>query len=453
MIPSKYQSNYFACLENEKCNIFLDAKAGSGKTTTIVQSLEKISGTILFLAFNKSIATELQGCVPRYVQVSTFNAYGWGVLKRPGTKIDGNKVKNIILYDFFSGDWSKAVRYYNSISRLISLVKAHNETVSPSDLIDQFGIEVPDDWEEVYNEVYTKALRESKVFDFDDQLFMPLKWGLPFPQFDYIFVDEAQDLNLTQIEILRKSLRGRLICVGDPHQAIYGFRGADNEAVEKIKKQFNMKVLPLSISYRCSKNIIREAQKFVPDIEYNETAEEGEIRNICLKEFSPSLGDYVLCRTTAPLVQQCLNLIRSGTRAFVLGRDIEENLKQLNKQVKNCEGNCYYDQIDLKRQELVKKYKGIKLETYLDQLDTLLALFDYDEDVETAINFVFQEQKGSIRFSTIHKAKGLEADNVYILRPDLLPHPAAKLSWEQIQEKNLHYVAVTRAKKILTYVR
>lgn len=56
-------------------------------------------------------------------------------------------------------------------------------------------------------------------------------------------------------------------------------------------------------------------------------------------------------------------------------------------------------------------------------------------------------------FSSVHKAKGLEADKVFILKPEWMPHPKAKQGWELEQEWNLWYVAVTRARRELWWVR
>jgi DNA helicase-2/ATP-dependent DNA helicase PcrA len=77
------------------------------------------------------------------------------------------------------------------------------------------------------------------------------------------------------------------------------------------------------------------------------------------------------------------------------------------------------------------------------------------DDVVAAIRRVFQEDTGSgIVFSTIHKAKGLEAKRVFLLQPRgaRMPHPMAKLEWEVQQEHNLAYVAITRAIEELVFV-
>ncbi len=105
-----------------------------------------------------------------------------------------------------------------------------------------------------------------QIFDFDDMLYVPLRLGTSFDRFNVVYIDEAQDTNAVQCALLERMIarapHGRLIAVGDPDQAIYGFRGASDEAMENMRKQFDMDVLPLSVSYRCSKSVVREAQKF-----------------------------------------------------------------------------------------------------------------------------------------------------------------------------------------------
>ena len=111
------------------------------------------------------------------------------------------------------------------------------------------------------------SLKDKFNIDFDDMLLYSLDKGIYFKKYDYIFVDEVQDLNRIQIAILKKMIRkGRLIAVGDPKQAIYGFRGSDSESFFNVKKSFNCKELPLSVSYRCPKLIVEEAKKIVPYI-------------------------------------------------------------------------------------------------------------------------------------------------------------------------------------------
>ena len=92
------------------------------------------------------------------------------------------------------------------------------------------------------------------------------------------------------------------------------------------------------------------------------------------------------------------------------------------------------------------------LQYFCDNLDNVW-------DVQKRITEVFSDidHNGQLRkevtLSSIHRAKGLEASHVYILRPELLPHPMAKRPWEQVQEKNIEYVALTRSLDTLSFVR
>mgnify|MGYP001767810332 CR=1 FL=1 len=73
-------------------------------------------------------------------------------------------------------------------------------------------------------------------------------------------------------------------------------------------------------------------------------------------------------------------------------------------------------------------------------------------DLKFKIRTIFTDEIQGIVLSTVHKVKGLEADRVFIVRPDLLPMQNTK-SWQYIQEKNLEYVAYTRAKLDLIFDR
>jgi len=96
-----------------------------------------------------------------------------------------------------------------------------------------------------------------------------------------------------------------------------------------------------------------------------------------------------------------------------------------------------------------------KIQSTQERFDTLYALTEGANSVEEVSRRcmdIFSDDRVGVTLSSIHRAKGLEADNVFILRPDLLPHPAAKSPEQLQQESNLKYVAVTRAKNTLTWV-
>jgi superfamily I DNA/RNA helicase len=105
-----------------------------------------------------------------------------------------------------------------------------------------------------------------EIIDFDDMLYLPLLHNVSFDKKNYIFIDEAQDTNGVQRELLKRMLapggNGRLVAVGDPSQAIYGFRGADATAMQQMREEFAMTVMPLNVCYRCSKAVVEEARKY-----------------------------------------------------------------------------------------------------------------------------------------------------------------------------------------------
>ena len=261
---------------------------------------------------------------------------------------------------------------------------------------------------------------------------------------------------------------------GDKNQAIYSFCSADPQSFDVLKSLPNTKSLPLSISYRCAKNIVRFAQNVVETIEHNEAnLNEGEIKyNVQLEEIED--GDMVLCRNNAPLMKIYNDFIRMGKKCQIKGKDIGLNLKRLVKSMKQDELNLslekdglfvrLYDSLFDMRDKILKR-SGLDLKTVMNdsiivnRLDMIRALEVLSEGLKTSdelvekISSMFSDKKiNGISLSTIHKAKGLEATNVYIVCPSLMPCKSATLPWEIEQERNLQYVAYTRAKNILGFV-
>lgn len=256
------------------------------------------------------------------------------------------------------------------------------------------------------------------------------------------------------------------------HNCIYSFAGADKESFDKLKSLPNTISLPLSISYRCPKRVIKLAQTFVPSIQARDDAPEGSI------EYNKSIqdvqsGDMVLCRNKMPLVTVYMRYLRMGKKAFIRGKDIGLNLiKMLDKteqsilnQDMKSDGVFVrlYDSLFEARNQLMLK-RGLDLEdatlseTILTMYDNIKALETMSEGLSNVtqlkmrINNVFAENSDGICLSTVHKAKGLEADNVYILCKSLMPSRNAKQDWELEQELNLQYVAYTRAKSMLAFI-
>jgi superfamily I DNA/RNA helicase len=329
-------------------------------------------------------------------------------------------------------------------------------------LIDAFGIESAQNGSRAgFVRDVLKILQqctdaEDGRIDFDDMIWLPLVLDLSQSKFDRVFVDETQDLNAAQIELTLRSCKadGRILAVGDPRQAIYRFRGADEKAFSNVKERLHATELPLSVCYRCSRSIIREAQKIVPNIEAAPDAEEGEVRTATFKEMRRDAqpGDFILSRTNAPLVSLCMSLIAEGRRAAIQGRDIGTSLGALVKKSKTKTVSALRDYIkewsDKECKRLYVKHRDTQLVE--DKADCIVAISDGANSVQDVIGriesmFSDTSNESRIMLSTTHKAKGLERDRVWMLTATYRKRPG-------VEEDNLAYVAITRARKVLVLV-
>jgi superfamily I DNA/RNA helicase len=492
--PSKYQQALFDWIVKGKGSAIVEAVAGSGKTTSMVQALKLIDPkkSILFLAFNKSIAEELKSRAPSYVNCMTMNSLGHrAVMKQFGRLTLETRKTSIILREMVAdGTVSKMELDLNwgPISKLISVAKSAGlvpkslpelnsllpDTAETWDqLIAYYDIEFANDLDagskervlDIVRMALTRSIEQTTTIDFNDQLYFPVIYNLPLPQNDWVLVDEAQDISAIQRVLLTKSLKpkGRLIAVGDPKQAIYAFRGADSNSLNNIAKTFNCVTLPLSISYRCPKAVVREAKQIVSHIESADTAPEGSVQDLgLLKPSMFKIKDMVVCRNTAPVVRLAYMLISSKIPAKVMGRDIGEGLANLIKKLHAVDIADLRQKLEIWRnrecEKLLKKDSEANLDPIEDKFNCMTCFIECSgatsiDGLLAAINSMFGESSaGCVTLSTIHKAKGLEAERVFILDAWRLPSHYAKLPHQLEQEYNLLYVAITRAQKELYYV-
>ena len=284
MTHSPEQLAFFNALSTTSSNILLSASAGSGKSTTIKEAIRlNPSRRCLLLAFNKDIVEAIKPHVPSNAVVSTFHSLGlstWKTSRFPSSvRVDASKLKTLAKTYIPKSH----AQYHSPVCRLVDWAKSFgvgiftpNEESSFRDLISHFDedFDVPDESRLVFYAVQILASSNSEltVVDFSDMLYFPLLHRCSWPRFDWVFIDEAQDTNAVQAALLSQLLTPppnsvfpppRLIAVGDPHQAIYGFRGADSEALASLAKTFSMTELPLSVSFRCSQRVVAEAQRII----------------------------------------------------------------------------------------------------------------------------------------------------------------------------------------------
>jgi len=490
--PSPQQQGIFDFIQSGEGNCAVDAKAGTGKTTTIVNSMEFIpkNKKIAFVAFSKLIQTELSERLPKEVDCSTLHAFGFNCIKKvygKYIKVEKDK-KKLVLNEFVNRiateqkleDGDK-IEFMANVYKLVSTGQ-QNLTADPAlltELVRRQGVELISN-EAQYVRTCMKMLdARTEMIDYEDMIYLPAaydKFGVQ--KYDFVFVDECQDLNKAQLKLVRKmfdpKIGGRMVAVGDPRQAIFGFMGSDHESFENIANTENTKRLPLSVSYRCGKSIINYVRQTTGvDIDYWEKAEDGEV-NLESSINDIKAGDMVLCRNNAPLISLCMKFIGEKKAATIKGRDIGETMineiqRYVGKKLMDSpEGfKNMYLKINLEIGKIINKQvlRGLTHEQALES-NPVINLTERRECYEALrddsktpnemvanISKIFSEsQKGGIQLSSVHKAKGLEADRVYIVEDDMLHGTRAKNEFQATQEANLRYVAYTRAKKSLNLV-
>lgn len=483
IIPSKYQQDikefFLNDLEN---NLVIEATAGSGKSSTcrwLLQFTEN-NQEIAFISFNKEIADDNAKKCPPHIEVSTSHSLGLRNIKQAWgykLRVNQNKIKDILKMFLEENEADEDTiddfkSNINNTCRIVSLFKNTLLEMNEENfqyICDKYGILLNGDSELVY-QMTQLSLEQSNedhnTLDFDDMIFFCVSENINCRKFDILLVDEAQDLNNMQMKFIQKSIKpsGRIICVGDRFQSIYGFRGADTNAIPNLINILNAKTLPLSISYRCPKvNIALINEKFPSiRIEAKENAIEGEMININIDKMSDTIkeGDLAICRNNAPLIRPCFSLIRKGIKAMIKGKEIGVNLSNIIFKAMSVKKNnisdvrsllMYLEDYRMKECDKASSLNNLgKVEYINDQIDTIEILCEGEDTIEEVLNKIdniFKKDNEGIVFSTIHKAKGLEADNVYLIQPELIPSSKAIKPEDIQQENNIFFVAYTRNMK------
>ena len=493
-------------------NIALIARAGTGKTSTILSAVDALrassaAATITVCAYNKSIADEVSAKLKarghddwKLTIGQTAHSMGNSLVafafRRPA--VEPNKVRKlawaILDNPNVQGDWPvvTALREYgSSVVELVS--KAKQEGVgffddAPIASVDTWAriaehydingldqTDVMDDVIAAAQHLYKASLAQTDVIDYDDQILFPLVKNLrvKFTR-DVIFVDEYQDISRARQALIRKFLApgGQIHAIGDDRQAIYGFSGADANALPNFIEQMNALKLPLTVTWRCPQKVVRLAQQIVPDLEAAPGAAEGAVVQVGIETldsypFTP--GQALLCRNTAPLVAAAYGLIRRGIGCKVEGKDIGAGLAKLARRWKVETIEQLVPRLEDYRateiQKALAKGSEQKAESVADKVDTLLEVAAACQkrnrhdvaDLLAAIEDMFGDTekvtKPLVVLASYHRAKGREWPDVFLIEhAQRCPSKAARQAWQLRQEQNLSYVALTRAMRSLTFV-
>ena len=477
----------------------LEAVAGSGKTSTLIQATRRIPSTErgIYVAFGKRVVDDIRGRLPAHIPASTMHSVGYrAVMAHFGKRIDGkaDTKKTYKLFDEFTRRDPRLVEYGATVTKLVSKAKAFG--IVPTDVPGTYGLidDTPESWATLIEhfkveppnydftkmpaaiEIARNVLRLGLVFDeqhrsidFDDQLYLVVAYRLALTRYKWVLVDEAQDISPVQRAMLHAMIAmrtGRLVAVGDPAQAIFGFRGSDADSLNAIAREFDATPFPLSITYRCPTSVVELAQPYVPHLTAAADAPVGDVQtNVPLARLDavgPDMWrstDLVVCRNNAPLITLAYRLLKQRVACKVLGRDIGAGVKSLLKKIRAKDLPDLLVRAEKYKIEQTAKLlaagKDAQVEGLEDRVETLKAFAVEARDLtsmEHAIDDLFAEDVTSmVTLSSVHKAKGAEAPRVIVLDPKRMPAKGARQDWEIQQERNIVYVAYTRARETLVF--
>lgn len=480
----------------QKNNIIINAFAGSGKSTTLLSIAYALKNkSFLFLAFNRSIKEEIEYKIKKAnlnnIKVLTTHGLAYKFTKKDlniqklGKELNTSEISKILdinifiadliriafkdfcngSYTNFSEDTIKDILEFNP---KLKFIKDQHEYLK-NKLMQLWDLYL--DKLDITHNVYLKYF-QMNIEKYSDYI-----------NFDYVLLDEAQDTNEVVLDIFKR-LNGKKIIVGDPHQQIYSFRGSIN-AMYKIRNDFNAKVLYLTETFRFSKHIADKANKILEKFKSedkkiisSELNNDNSIKNICF-----------ITRTNATLIKLIDHF-----------KDKNISLVRSPKEIFNLPLNILYFKKYLDNKNYKDKDKDKVKEKWLLNFNSIDELSDYAENFEdyeliSAINITeeygekifdlykkaekkYENNKGKVFLTTAHTSKGLEWDKVVICHDfqnivDLIKKEKFKniknfrknykdyiekiITGEKmhfkhhyiIDEINLLYVAITRAKKEL----
>lgn len=458
--PTEEQSAILDAVASSTSNLMIQARAGCGKTATLTLIDAVSPGPNLLLCFNKSVATEAVAKVRSTTTVKTFNSLGhkiWASAIAGKIFLDPQKIHHIFRWLVEMEDrparnylWS----LYDQVTQGVNLARAlgyipAEHAKADKRLCNRAQLaalldERPDDYTlTLIDRILIESIRQAYLgsIDFADQTYMPALFGGTYPRFPLTLVDEYQDLSPVNHAMVAKLVKGRRqIGVGDEAQAIYGFRGASASSMRDATAAFDMRTLPLTLSFRCPSAIVSNVHWRVPDM--RASTQGGTVNH----SWTHGIADdtcTVICRNNAPLMAAAMKLIHAGRSVNVSGTDLGPKLIKLLTKLgpETLTQTQVLDAIDSwEAPRLAAESKSA------DDLANCLRVFARaGTSLGAAIAYAQHlfGQSGSVQFITGHKSKGLEFDHVYHLDKFLL---------KAGQDLNVRYVIDTRARRSLTYI-
>lgn len=494
-------------------HLVIDSVAGSGKSFTLVEQCVAInhyfpSATIALVMFNSKNVPEMQAKITKRgvlkATVGTVHKFGFDAYKAKHGPCQVNRDKAQDAAAILNKRYKLTFDDVNSITKMVALAKDTGVCEGPDDaityedwqhIIEQYEISFKQEdlsTEKIVSfaqDLFYETINDTASVDFSDMIALPLYHSYPFRQYDFVLVDEAQDINrcrlLAIIQMLKRGnarlcksdepfeeayeTGGRLIAVGDRHQSIYAFTGADSESLDRIKKTFSAHELSLTTCFRCDKAIIKHVNHLVPHIRPRSDAGEGTVNSLPYEKFEDLLfvgppcdlqSHAILCRKNAPLIRLAFRLSARSIKCRMEGRDIGNSLIYFAKKFNAASPSDLSILLSNHLSEQASKLSPYALETLRDKCNCLIEGCSHTTSLKSLFSYIkdiFSDSTDNpvpkLTLSSVHKSKGLEWPTVYILGENLwMPSPLAKTPIAIQQEKNLIYVARTRAQHTLTSI-
>ncbi len=499
-----------ACIDfihQQRDHLVIDSVAGSGKSFTLVEMCVAINhyfpfASIALVMYNSKNVPEMKARIAKRgalkVSVGTVHSFGFAAYKEQHGFCEPNRNKADDVANRLNKQFKFRYEDVGAVCRMVSLAK-DTGVFAPfrSDweaIIENFEVSFKqedlslDRIIDFASRVFDETINDTSSVDFSDMIALPLYHSYPFRQYDFVLVDEAQDINrcrlLAIIQMLKSvsltdaadeasnglpDRRGRLIAVGDAFQSIYAFTGADAQSIQNIQRHFSATQLSLTTCFRCDKSIIRHVNHLVPHIRPRSDAGEGRVASLPYDKFEELLFEgppedlqshAILCRKNAPLMSLAFRLSANGIRCRMEGRDIGRMLVGFARRFKATSPGELGIMLGQHLSEQSSKLTPYALDTLRDKIDCLTTGLLYSTSLDKLYSYITSifsdstsNHTSTLTLSSIHKAKGLEWPTVYILGENLwMPSPLAKTPTAIQQEKNLIYVARTRAMHALISV-
>jgi superfamily I DNA/RNA helicase len=479
---SKEQEAIFGWFGAGKGNLVVQARAGTGKTFTIKSAFERApEQEILYAVFNKRNQLEaLEKITDPRVEVKTLHSLGFSYIRsiwrdaRPDNGVEYDRIA--AAYKDIPDEVARQVERLIGFAKNSLIVATQKDLEAIADDRDIYasGFEAEEfgGWTAAkLAQVALKAMEAAKVRDgqnrisFGDMVWLPVAMNWVRPMFNLVVVDEAQDQSLPQLVMVQRACRkgGRVCVVGDSRQAIYGFRGAKQGAMSWMKGELQAAELGLTTTYRCARTIVAQAAQLVPDYKAAPQAPEGLVQSIGEQAMfeQVKVGDAILSRINAPLMSACLQLLKKGTPARIEGRDVGKQLVGMVRTLRARSVPDFLRKVErweiktVNRAMAARRDSQSKIEAARDQAATMMAVADGAasvQEIESRLLNLFQDSDKNSRpavvLSSVHKAKGLEWDRVFLLEGTFKVKTGTAVS----EEANIRYVAITRAKRELYLV-